>query len=127
MEQLLAHLVGDYVLQSHWMATNKTKSVFPAAIHAATYTAPFLFLTQNILTIFIICFTHFLIDHFRLARYVSYTKNFLAPNEITDAMDWEDYKETGYHKDVPPWLSVWLMIITDNTMHLLINYLALKL
>jgi hypothetical protein len=121
MEQLLAHLVGDYILQSHWMATYKTKSVFPAAIHAATYTMPFLFLTQNILTIFIICFTHFLIDHFRLARYVNFVKNY----EI--GAEWEDYQGTGYHKYVPPWLSVWLMIITDNTMHLLINYLALKL
>lgn len=24
-DQFVAHLVGDYILQSHWMATEKTK------------------------------------------------------------------------------------------------------
>ena len=24
-DQLVAHAVGDYILQSHWMATEKTK------------------------------------------------------------------------------------------------------
>jgi hypothetical protein len=28
-DQLLAHLVGDYVLQSHWMATQKVKKSIP--------------------------------------------------------------------------------------------------
>jgi hypothetical protein len=32
---------------------------------------------------------------------------------------------TGYHKDKPPWMAVWLLIIADNTLHLLCNGLAL--
>jgi len=67
--------------------------------------------------------THFLIDRFRLARYVCFAKN-----RITDpSLKWADASGTGYHKDVPPWLSVWLMIIADNTLHIACNYLSLLL
>lgn len=32
----------------------------------------------------------------------------------------------GYGPDTPDWLAVWLLIIADNTMHLLINRFALR-
>ena len=38
----LVHSIGDYVLQSDWMATNKTKNSFAAFIHALVYSLPFL-------------------------------------------------------------------------------------
>ena len=34
MSWLLAHLVGDYVVQSDWMALNKTARWSPAIAHA---------------------------------------------------------------------------------------------
>lgn len=37
MEQLLAHLVGDYLLQSHWMALNKRSSSLACVIHCTLY------------------------------------------------------------------------------------------
>src|SRR5678815_493843 len=40
--QLIAHAVGDYIFQSDWMANNKTKRSWPAAIHATTYAVSFL-------------------------------------------------------------------------------------
>jgi hypothetical protein len=46
-DQLVAHAVGDYILQSDWMATEKTKQNAAAATHALTYTLPFLFLTRS--------------------------------------------------------------------------------
>ena len=45
VDQLVAHAVGDYVLQSEWMAVEKTKG------------------------------THFVIDRWQLARYVAWLKN----------------------------------------------------
>ena len=42
-DQILAHLIGDYLLQSHWMAQEKTKRSIAAAVHAVSYTLPFLF------------------------------------------------------------------------------------
>ena len=38
----LAHMVGDYVIQSHWMAVEKTKRWWPAIAHGVTYGLPFL-------------------------------------------------------------------------------------
>ena len=47
-DQILAHLVGDYILQSHWMAQNKAKQSVAAAVHAVTYTLPFAFITLSL-------------------------------------------------------------------------------
>ena len=43
MNQLILHLIGDYVTQSDWMAQNKTKSTWAALCHATVYGAPFSF------------------------------------------------------------------------------------
>ena len=119
-DQILAHLVGDYILQSHWMATEKTKRSAAAAAHALTYTLPFLFITLDPMALAIISGTHFVIDRWRLARFVVWAKN-------TPWQPWAECSGTGYHKDVPPWLSVWLLIIADNTLHLLCNGAAIYL
>lgn len=47
MTQLLAHLFGDYVLQNHWMALNKTQRWWPAIVHATLYMLPFLIVFVN--------------------------------------------------------------------------------
>ena len=125
MSQLLAHLVGDYIFQSDWMATTKTKSSAAAAAHALTYSLPFLLLTQSPEALTFIIATHFVIDRWRLARLVIFAKNFVAPPSRWPT--WARSKATGYDEDVPPWLAVWLLIIADNTMHLCLNALALRL
>lgn len=114
-DQLVAHAVGDYILQSHWMATEKTKNSVAAAIHAVTYTLPFLLITQSPAALAIICGTHFLVDRFRLARFVVWLKN--GP--------WKPLTATGYQDDVPAWLSVWLLIAADNIIHVVINAAAI--
>lgn len=119
-DQILAHLIGDYILQSHWMAQEKTKQSLAAGVHAATYTLPFLFLTWSPTALALICGTHFLIDRFRLARFLVWLKNGYAFRGAT-------VTGTGYRDDVPAWLSVWLLIVADNTLHLLCNGAALAL
>jgi len=121
---LLAHLVGDYVLQSDWMANEKTKRWFPAWAHAVTYGLPFLLVTQSPLALAVIVVTHAVIDHYRLARHLVWVKNFLAPRSYWHP--WAECSGTGYHQDRPPWMTVWLMIIADNTAHLLINVAAVR-
>jgi hypothetical protein len=121
-DQLVAHAVGDYILQSDWMATEKTKQNAAAAAHAFTYTLPFLFLTTSPEALAVILVTHFAIDRWRLARYVVWLKNRMGPNDDP----WEECKATGFHESRPAWLTVWLLIITDNVMHVLINGLALR-
>lgn len=122
MEQLILHLIGDYVTQTEKMATSKTNSTLWASLHAFIYTAPFTLITQSAPALILIFITHLLIDRFRLARYVIFIKN-----KVTDInLKWSDCSGTGYHKNTPAWLSVWLMIIVDNAMHLSINYLCIK-
>lgn len=117
-DQIVAHLVGDYIIQSDWMANEKTKRSIAAAVHAVTYSLPFLFLTLDPLALAFVAGTHFVIDRWRLARFVCYAKNY-------PWQKWEDCSATGYHKDRPAWLAVWLLIIADNTLHLLCNGVAL--
>lgn len=124
-DQILAHLVGDYLLQSHWMAQQKTKQSFAAYVHAVTYTLPFIFLTGNPVALAFVCGTHFLVDRFRLARYVVWLKNGYAFSRLPHGIAVHRPTDTGYRDDVPPWLSVWLLIIADNTLHLICNGVAL--
>lgn len=114
-DQIVAHLVGDYIFQSHWMAQSKGKDSGAAFLHAVTYTAPFCFITQSMPALAAILISHFIIDRWRLARFVVWAKNGMS-GPIT---------ATGYPDDVPPWLAVWLLIIADNTIHLLCNGLAI--
>jgi hypothetical protein len=124
--QLLCHLIGDYVLQSGWMANNKTKRWFPAIVHALVYFVPFLLFIQPSLTASIIMIgSHAIIDRFRLARHVAYIKEYLAPKK--EWKNWSECRDTGYPSSCPPFLSTWLMIITDNTLHLVINALCIAL
>jgi hypothetical protein len=126
-DQLLAHMVGDYILQSHWMATNKTKSSLAAICHALTYALPFLFLRPSWLVLVVIVGSHFAIDRWRLARYVVGFRNWLfAPPEERERLRVEIDMATGFPKDCPQWLAVWLLIIADNIIHVLLNGLALK-
>lgn len=119
---LLAHLVGDYVLQSHWMASEKTKRWWPAIAHAVTYGLPFLLVTQSPAALAVIVGTHAVIDRFRLARYVVWAKNQCVPREYR--APWAECTATGYPPDVPPWLAVWLLILVDNIAHIAINAAA---
>lgn len=161
--QLLAHLWGDYILQSDWMAQNKTKGDLPALIHAFVYSLLFIPLTwhHGPFCFLAIMWTHFFIDRYRLARYVVWAKNWLAPcvpwirmsvpgNIFSEPYQqskhdslrrvalwiegptarptayWADCSKTGYPPSTPDWLAVWLLIIADNTLHLTINYAALR-
>jgi hypothetical protein len=119
---LLCHLAGDYLIQSHWMATEKTKRWWPAIAHAVTYGLPFLLITQSAAALAVIVGTHAIIDRYRLARYLVWAKNLLAPKVFRKP--WADCAATGYPSDTPSWLAVWLLIVADNTMHLAINAAA---
>ena len=153
--QLAAHAVGDYVFQSDWMAATKTQKSVAALAHVVTYTVAFVPLAStwtnlgwNPVTwvptaiswqaLLFILVTHFIIDRWRLARYVCWAKNWLAPKWLTlPATDsemlpkpvrnwpWAACTGTGYGPDKQPWMAVWLMIITDNTLHILCNGAAL--
>lgn len=144
-DQIAAHLVGDYLLQSHWMASKKRSSFVPAAVHALCYSILFIAFRPSIAAWLTILVTHYFMDRYGLARYVVWLKNFLGPINLQHPKKhpvftirwgspnprWVDCSATGYPNALldpgaPAWLAVWLLIIADNTIHLLINGLALK-
>jgi hypothetical protein len=120
-DQLLIHALGDYVLQTNWMANEKTKRSVAALAHVVVYTLPFLALTQSWAALAVILGTHFVIDRWRLARFVVFAKNWIGG----ERRPWSECSGTGYHRDLPPFMAVWLMIIADNVLHVTINGLAI--
>jgi len=124
-DQLVVHAVGDYVLQSDWMATEKTKRTEAAVLHVLVYGLPWLMLTTSWKALAIIVGTHFVIDRWRLARHIGWVKNFIAPRSGWPK-PWAECSATGYDPAKPQWMSVWLMIIVDQVMHVTCNALALK-
>lgn len=125
MKQLLCHLFGDYILQSDWEANEKTKRALPAAIHATKYAVAFTPATRNVKALVTIGATHYVIDRYRLAKHVSWAKNQCAP--VSHRYTWEEGKQNGgYSNATPPWMSTWLMIISDNAIHMAINAAAIK-
>ena len=119
-DQLVAHAIGDYVLQSDWMAKEKTRRSVAALAHVIAYSIPFYVLGASWTAMLVIASTHFVIDRWRLARYVVWAKNWLGPNK-----PWNECNATGYANSAPPWMSVWLMIIADNVLHVICNGLAM--
>ncbi len=111
----LFHFIGDYLFQNNWMAQNKTKSHSAAFIHAVCYSALFLLLTDFYCWL-IIFVTHFFIDRYRLAVYWI--------KLVNNSWDEDNF---GYGENMPTWMSVWLMIIIDNTIHLTINSICIYL
>ncbi len=123
---ILAHVLGDYVIQNDWMANEKTNKWWPAIVHGVTYTIPYMFITQNVWALIIIGGTHIILDHYRLAKQVVWVKNLFSPKAYR--YSWAEAKENnGFPARTPKYISHWIMVIVDNTMHLCINFAAILL
>ncbi|MEU1827158.1 DUF3307 domain-containing protein [Streptomyces abikoensis] len=121
---LLAHLAGDYLIQSDWMATEKVKRWWPAIVHGTTYGLPFLLITQSPFALAVIVVTHIVLDRYRAAKYLIWARNLLAP--ASRRVPWAAaQKNQGSPVTVPSGLANALVIIADNTVHLAINAAAL--
>lgn len=107
------------------MATEKTHDSIWALVHAVTYTLPFTLITHSFAALAVILLSHFVIDRWRLVRYVVWFKNWWFGGNWS-APGWWKVTATGYPDDTPPWLAVWLMIIADNTIHVLINGASIR-
>jgi hypothetical protein len=137
-DQILLHLVGDYLLQNDWMAANKTKRLSAAFVHASIYSVPFCWVVSNAYGLLFIVITHAFIDRYRLSRYPLWARNYLSPKWIEETDDngtvigerrnlpWKDCSDTGFLPGKPVWLSTWLLIISDNIIHVILNGIAIK-
>ena len=131
--QLLTHLVGDYILQSDWMAVNKSKKTLPCLVHVLIYTACFfisglLFGHISLTALLVIGTTHFIIDRnpILIKKLIWWKNRILKPYKI-HTPSWNDCHMTGFDPARPDYIRVWLMIVVDNIFHLVINALAIGL
>lgn len=128
-EQLLAHIVGDYILQTDRMARLKTASDRWAGLHVLLYCVPFLILGVSLKALVIIGGTHYLIDRYRLALVVVRFKTVLdyslqGPWEIRQRL--ANLNEHGFPQGTPAYLGFWIMVIIDNFLHIAINAWAIS-
>ena len=146
MLQLIAHLIGDYVLQNQWMANRKAPNIKVAILHALLYSAPFVIFFGLSWAIMVIFATHAVIDHWRLTKHwckfwgigtegavkrwvdMLILEAYLIVPRAYTPYKW-DRKAREYlaraTPDAPKHIKDWLLIIVDNTTHLGINALAL--
>lgn len=124
LTQVLAHFIGDYLLQSSWMATKKFSEWYVACAHAFVYSLVFLLLDPSLAAWTLIFLSHALIDHYRLVRYVLWLKDRLfAPIMSKEAF--KEFTEHGMPASTPPHVVTFVTIVTDNLLHILINAFAL--
>lgn len=62
MSPFLAHLIGDFIIQNHWMASHKKEKSWVTLVHVLAYLLPFLLTGLNWWQISLIGLTHFLQD-----------------------------------------------------------------
>lgn len=122
---LAAHVIGDYLIQSDWMAQEKLRKSSVALLHGLTYGIPFIPVVVTLDTRWpvaawlVITLTHAVIDRFRLARHLVWFKNQFAPFSFRPP-----HTATGHGLDRPEFLTVWLLILVDNIVHMAINVAA---
>jgi hypothetical protein len=102
MEWLIAHLVGDFLLQNDWMANGKRESSWICTVHVGLYMAPFLLLNLYWWQLVLIASQHWIQDRTKIVLW--YLKLF-GKNEFTTTP-----------------MAPWSMIVTDNIFHLVWIY-----
>ena len=78
------------------------------------YALCFVWIVLSVWVWLVIFITHFFIDRYRLATYwIRYYNGVNVSGPF------------GYEAGKPDYMTLWLMVIVDNTMHLVINFLAI--
>ena len=101
---IVAHLVGDYLLQNDWIARNKSTSSIICAVHVVLYTLAHVVLVEVAgswpwWSYVAIAVPHFVIDRWSLAAW--WMKNVSGQRTFFEKM------------------SPWSVVVIDNTFHLL--------
>jgi len=89
MRFLIAHLIGDFLLQNDWMQA-KTRSWPHACIHVAYYMVPFLFCGLPWLAFALIAGEHLVQDRYRLGGVWSRLMRQTPPEKWPQGALWVD-------------------------------------
>lgn len=103
---VLAHFIGDYLIQSDWMAVGKKKNSWICLVHVVTYMIPFLLCGLPWLILGYIALEHFWQDR-------------------TNVIVWF-MKVKGSGRFATPPLAPWSIFVTDNIIHCLFIYYIIR-
>ncbi|NIA19527.1 MAG: DUF3307 domain-containing protein [Xanthomonadaceae bacterium] len=95
---LTAHLFGDFVIQTDWMANNKKNSSWACGIHVGTYMLPFLVCGLHWWQLALIAVQHFAQDR---SGFITWFLQTTGKREMTEAP-----------------MAPWSIIVVDNSFHL---------
>lgn len=101
-----AHLIGDWIVQTYWMATEKSKRLLPLLAHVVSYHIFTFFalylagvsLNSNLLATFFLAFTHVILDNRRFEIWWLRTIKKVKDEEIP----------------------IWLLLGVDQSFHLIL-------
>lgn len=98
MHWIYAHLIGDFIIQSDWMAKYKKSDSFACLIHILTYLFPFAFVDCQWWQLSLIAVQHYYQDR-------------------TNFVFWfmKRTGSEGFAKDMAPWST----ILIDQILHIL--------
>ena len=99
MHWIYAHLIGDYLIQTDWMANGKKRSSWICVVHVLTYLLPFLFTPLAWWQLALIGAEHFAQDRTAFVPWLMRVKGSAAFAQ-------------------PP-CGPWSVIVTDNILHVL--------
>ena len=99
MNYLIAHLVGDYLLQNDWMAQGKKTSSWICTVHVSLYMLPFMFLGLTWWQMLLIGTQHYFQDRFNSVQWYM--------------------RLIGQKEFARPPMAPWSVIVVDNAFHLL--------
>ena len=134
-ELLLGHLVGDYLLQTSWMAINKSKynlvGWLAALVHCIIYTLSICVLMNNydLLWVGAVFLSHFPIDKFSLGEvWMKYIKGYSLKNFLINKSSGRFIPNNSNREEiVQGGFLTFVYILTDNTIHLLLMWGAYQL
>lgn len=99
MHWIYAHLIGDFLLQTDWMAQGKKQNSWICLIHVITYMVPFALTTLDAWQLLLIALQHFIQDR-------------------TDFVLWM-MRHTGKENFTEPPSAPWSIIVVDSIVHIL--------
>jgi hypothetical protein len=124
---LLGHLVGDYLLQTNWMALNKKRHLWIAAVHSAVWTIAVVVFVPELLSVLAVAAvfgSHLLLDATDIVN--AWLKLIGSRSyESVRAYQQEDHPEL--HKQFMVAYTALVQAVADNTLHLLFLYLIVRL
>ena len=104
---VMAHLIGDYILQNDWMAINKKKNSIICFIHVFLYMVPFVFTSLTLVQILLIGIQHFIQDRTAVIKwFCKITGKFQSENN-NNGLPWGHFiVDNIFH-------AIWIMLVIE--------------